>query len=259
MRIRGSVVIVTGASSGIGAATARELARAGATVALTARRPAELAELAREIELAGGAALAVPTDVASRADIDRLVETVIEKYGRVDALVNNAGVGGGSSMADDDVEMERIVTVNLLGPARLAQAVLPHMRRQGGGVIVNIGSVAGDVGVSGVYSASKFGLRGLSDALRRELRHDHIAVALIAPGFIRTAMTGGLRGIPFIPGPDAVARVVVSVIEHPRRKVVVLWHYTPLILLATLAPDLVDRVVGSRQVQRRYRERPRTR
>jgi len=188
MDVRGSVAIVTGASSGIGEATAR----AGATVVLAARRADELQRLAAEIEREGGRALAVPTDMTSRQAIERLVGVTVETFGRIDIVVNNAGIGGGGSILDDSDElMERVVSVNLLAPARLVQAALPHMRRQSQngeqghgqgrerGVIVNVGSVAGDVATSGMYAASKFGLRGLNDVLRRELRPYHIAVVLM--------------------------------------------------------------------------------
>ena len=254
MKIEGSVVIVTGASSGIGAATALELARRGATVVLAARRTNELNTLAREIDQAGGRAFAVQTDIAWRPDIDRLVQTTIEAYGRVDVLVNNAGIGAGSSVSDaDDVAMQRIVEVNLLGPARCIQAVLPHMRRQGHGVIVNVGSVAGEVATTGLYAATKFGLRGLSDALRRELRRDRIAVVLIAPGLIRTAMTASLK-LP-MPGPELVATAIARAIERPRRKIIVPRWYALPAYVAKLLPGLTDWIVGARPVQRWYRER----
>ncbi len=257
MNLRGSVVIITGASSGIGAATARELARRGATVVLAARRMEELQVLAGEIDREGGHALAVPADVTQRSDIDRLVQTVLEAYGRIDVLVNNAGIGAGSSVSDsDDAAMQRIVDVNLLAPARCIQAVLPQMRRQAGGVIVNIGSVAGEVASIGLYAATKFGLRGLSDALRREFRRDNIAVVLIAPGFIRTPMTVSHKRP--MPGPEVVARAVVRGIERPRRRIIVPWLYTPLVYIAKLLPGLVDWLVGSGPIQRYYRQRKRT-
>jgi len=107
MRIRGSVAIVTGASSGIGEATARELARAGATVALAARRADELQRLAAEIEREGGRALAVPTDLTSRQVIERLVGVTVETFGHINIIVNNAGIGGGGSILDDSDEMQR--------------------------------------------------------------------------------------------------------------------------------------------------------
>ncbi|MEM8533860.1 MAG: SDR family NAD(P)-dependent oxidoreductase [Chloroflexota bacterium] len=256
MELRNSVIIVTGASSGIGAATARELARHDAIVVLAARRVDLLDSLAAEIEEHGGRVLAVPTDVSRRSDIDHLIQTVLDRYHRIDGLVNNAGVGGGSSMADSDDKMERIVTVNLLGPARCAQAVLTTMRERNRGVIVNIGSVAGDIGISGVYSASKFGLRGLNDALRREVWRENIDVVLIQPGFIRTPMTKGVK-MPMVE-PEVIARAVVEAMQRPRRKMIVPWPYAPLVLLSKWFPWLTDRIVGSGEAQKRYREREQT-
>ena len=257
MKIRGAVALITGASSGIGAATARELAGRGATVVLAARRAAELETLAAEIAQRGGKALAVQADVARREDIDRLVRTAIDSYGRVDVLINNAGIGAGSSVSDsDDAAMQRIVNVNLLAPARCIQAVLPHIRNQAGGVVVNIGSVAGEIATSGLYAATKFGVRGLSDALRLELRGDNIAVVLVEPGFIRTEMTADLR-FP-MPGPELVARVIAGAIERPRRKIVVPWWYRPLIYGATLLAWPLDWLLGSRFVQNFQRRRKRT-
>ncbi len=214
-------------------------------VVLAARREQEISALAAGIERLGNHALAVPTDVSNCANIYRLVERTVEAYGRVDVLVNNAGVGGGGSIRDSDEQMRQVLAVNLLAPARLVQAVLPHMRWQGGGLIVNIGSVAGEVGVSGMYSGSKFGLRGLGDALRHQLRGDNIGVVLIEPGFIRTGMTEGLR-LP-IPGPAVVARAIAGAIERPRRRIVVPWYYTPLMLVAKLFPGLAGRIIGSRR------------
>jgi NAD(P)-dependent dehydrogenase (short-subunit alcohol dehydrogenase family) len=117
-------------------------------------------------------------------------------------------------------------------------------------VIVNIGSVAGEIGVSALYSGTKFGVRGLSDALRRELRRDQIAVALVEPGFIRTEMTAGMR-VP-LPGPEVVARAVARAIRRPRRKTIVPWYYGPPALVAKVLPWLVDWLVGSTFFQRLY-------
>ena len=256
MELRNSVIIVTGASSGIGAATARELARHDAIVVLAARRVDLLDSLAAEIGEHGGRVLAVPTDVSRRSDIDHLVQTVLDRYHRIDGLVNNAGVGGGSSIVDSDDKLEHIVTVNLLGPARCTQAVLTAMRERNRGVIVNIGSVAGDIGVSGIYSASKFGLRGLNDAVRREVWQENIDVVLIQPGFIRTPMTKGVK-MPMAE-PEVIARAVVEAIQRPRRKMIVPWPYALLVFLAKVFPWFADRIVGSGEAQKRYREREQT-
>jgi NAD(P)-dependent dehydrogenase (short-subunit alcohol dehydrogenase family) len=253
MDLQNKVVIITGASGGIGAATARELARHGAIVVLAARRADELAALEDQIEQAGGRALAVTTDVAQRQSIDQLVRTTVDTFGRVDVLVNNAGIGGNTTIGDSDDELiRRVIDVNLVAPARCVQAVLPHMRQAGQGVIINIGSVAGEVATSTLYSASKFGLRGFNDALRRELRHDNINVVLISPGFIRTSMTSDVK-VP-MPGPEIVAQAVVSAILRPRRKIIVPWPYR-LFTVAAKVPWLADLVLGGDAVQRGYRNR----
>lgn len=223
---------------------------------LAARRQAELATLQAEIERQGGRALAVQTDVSERADLERLVRTTVDTYGRIDVLVNNAGVSPGKPISElSDAEIRRVFDVNLLAPARLASLVVPHMRSQGGGIIVNIGSVAGEVATSSIYAATKFGVRGLNDALRRELRHDNIKLVLIAPGFIRTAITAGAK-LP-MPGPELIAQAVAEGIWRPRRKIVAPWYYRPFIVLAKALPEVADAVLGSRIYQSRYRTRKR--
>ncbi len=154
MNIAGSIVIITGASSGIGAATARELARRGATVVLAARRAEELNRMATDITHLGHKALAVPTDVGSRQSIDHLVAHTVEAYGRIDGVVNVAGIGGAGiiEQASDDV-LEAMVMINLLAPARLIQAALPFMQHDGCAAIVNIGYIAGEMGTDEVWAA----------------------------------------------------------------------------------------------------------
>jgi NAD(P)-dependent dehydrogenase (short-subunit alcohol dehydrogenase family) len=249
MDISGRVAIITGASSGIGAATARELARRGAKVVLAARRADQLQILVEEIVRESGCALAVPTDLRERSDIDRLVQTTAETFGRIDLLINNAGVGGGSSIFDKDEVMHQLVTVNLLAPARLVQAALPSMRQQRGGMIINIGSVVGEIGMGGMYAATKFGLRGLSEAMRRELRQDNISVVLIALGFIRTPMSTDFKGP--MPGPEVVARTIAKAIRRPRRTIIIPWPYRLLIYGARLFPGVADWFLGSAVMRRR--------
>ena len=252
MNIRNSIVIITGASSGIGAVTARELARQGATVVLAARREDQLRTLAAEIERLGGKTLVVPTDVTRLEDIDQLIQTTIDTYGRIDVLINNAGIGAGKTAAtSSDDDMQQVITVNLIGPIRAVRAVVPHMRQQGGGLIINIGSVAGEVGTTSLYSATKFGLRGLSDSLRRELRPYKIDVVLIAPGFVSTPMTRGIK-VP-MPKADVVAHAVAVAIQRPRRKIIVPWYYAPLAYLAKALPWLTDWLVSRNQIQQMLR------
>jgi short-subunit dehydrogenase len=216
---------------------------------LAARHVDQLNLLVEEIVHEGGCALAVPTDLRERGDIDRLVQTTAETFGRIDLLVNNAGVGGGSSISDEDETMQQLVIVNLLAPARLVQAALPYMRKQGGGMIINIGSVVGEIGVGCMYSATKFGLCGLSEAMRRELRQDNVTVVLIALGLIRTPMSTDFKGP--MPGPELVARTIANAIRHPRRTIIVPWPYRLLIYGAKLFPGFTDWLLGGAAVRRR--------
>jgi short-subunit dehydrogenase len=250
MKIAESVLIITGASSGIGAATARELAARGATVVLVARRAQELNQIASELTHAGYKAYALPTDMRSRQGIDQLVAHTVQVYGHIDGVINVAGIGGAGviGQADDDALVE-MVTINLLAPARLIQAALPFMKHDGSSAIVNIGSIAGEMGTNGMYSATKFGVRGLSDSLRRELWTKHIAVSLIEPGYIRTALTAQVKGS--LPGPELVAHAVARVLKRPRRTLVVPSSWRFMLLGVRLFPAIADRFFGSVQGQAR--------
>jgi NAD(P)-dependent dehydrogenase (short-subunit alcohol dehydrogenase family) len=177
------IVLVTGASSGIGRAAAVELLRAGHTVYGGARRVEGLEAVAA----AGGHAVAM--DVTSDADLRRAVGTVLEREGRIDVLVNNAGFGLYGAVEDVPMEQARHqLEVNLLGPARLVQLVLPHLRRQRSGTIVNVSSMGGEITfpLGAWYHASKHALEAYSDALRQEVGRFGIDVVLVQPGLIRT-------------------------------------------------------------------------
>jgi NAD(P)-dependent dehydrogenase (short-subunit alcohol dehydrogenase family) len=241
------VVIITGASSGIGAATARRLGRAGMVIVLAARRADELAAVARDIEANGGAALVVRTDVRKPADIAALVGRAAAVDGRIDVLVNNAGVGGPASILADDAAVDTMLDVNLRAPIRLMRAVIPIMKAQGSGRIVNIGSVAGEIGIAGTYSATKFALRGLTDSVRRELAGTGIGVTLIEPGYVATPFTGNRRGLP---GPEIVAAAVERAVRRPRRHIVVPVRYRGVILAANVLPALTDRLYAARAARR---------
>ncbi|HEU4386967.1 MAG TPA: SDR family NAD(P)-dependent oxidoreductase [Blastocatellia bacterium] len=183
------IVIITGASAGIGAATARRLAGAGARVVLSARRYDRLEALKLEIEAAGGSAMIVPGDVTSPQDRAWLVSEAVREYGRIDALVNNAGFGqrGPIEMVPVDNIRANFET-NLFSLIALTQLVIPIMRKQHSGRIVNISSVAGRIArpLSSVYDATKHALEAVSDGLRGELAPFGIQVVVIEPGFILT-------------------------------------------------------------------------
>ncbi len=179
------VVIVTGGGRGIGRAAALEFACEGATLLLAGRRMDALETTARECEVSGGHAEIAACDVARDEDLQALVGRAIEHYGKIDVLVNNAGVVSGGRLDEipgDDIG--RMVGVNVWAPIRLTQLVLPHMRAAKRGSIVNISSVAGRVGLPyyATYCASKYAMRGFSEALRREVSRDGIHVTAVYPG-----------------------------------------------------------------------------
>lgn len=237
------VALVTGASRGIGAATARELARRGYALVLAARSQQRLEELAQECRQSGVAALVVPTDLSSMADVERLAQIALHHFGRVDLVIHNAGLGGsGKLLAQTDPHaIRQLLAVNLEAPVALTRALLPHMIERGSGSFVFVGSVVGRVAVptSVAYSASKHGLRGFALALRREVRRYGIDVTLVAPGFVATDMTARLRGIPKVT-PERVARVIADAAVQPRREIVTPWYYRPICTLEMLFPWAID-------------------
>lgn len=243
-----AVVILTGASRGIGEAIALRLGRPGDTLVLAARQAEGLATVARRIEANGGAALAVPVDVSDPAGVETLVRAAHGINGRVDVLINNAGIGGIASVLAADADVDRMIEVNLRAPIRLMRAVVPFMREQGGGAIVNIGSVAGEVGISGTYSATKFALRGMTDSVRRELAGTGIGVTLVEPGYIATAFNTDRKNLP---GPDVVADAVVKALKRPRRRIIVPGKYRAAVLLANALPGVTDRMYAGKAAKRR--------
>jgi NAD(P)-dependent dehydrogenase (short-subunit alcohol dehydrogenase family) len=199
------VVIITGASSGIGEATARRLARGGAKLVIGARRAEPLKALARELDPSGQRILAVTADVTDEAGRRRLVDEALKKYGRIDALVNNAGYGTRGPVELVPVELiRRNFETNLFALIALTQLVIPHLRERGAGRIVNIGSVAGRIArpLSSVYDSTKHALEAITDGLRGELASFGVEVVLIRPGFIVTGFV------------DAANKVSGPVIEN---------------------------------------------
>jgi NADP-dependent 3-hydroxy acid dehydrogenase YdfG len=195
--LTGTVALVTGASSGIGAATARQLAEAGASVALVARRKDRLEDLAAEIEKAGGTALVMPADIADRIQAEAVIQQTVERFGRLDILVNNAGLMLlGPVVGADAEEWERMIEINVKGLLYTTRAALPHLlqaaekgpRRVAD--IVNISSIAGRVAWNGygVYSLTKFGVNGFTESLRQEVTQRHVRVGVLEPGGVETEL-----------------------------------------------------------------------
>jgi uncharacterized protein len=223
MELRGKNIVVTGASSGIGRATALEMARRGANLVLAARRADRLEEVATRCRELGVRAVTVPTDVTSAADCRRLIDTA----GDVDVLVNNAGFAIFSPVAEANPdEVRAMIETNYLGAFHCTQAVLPRMLARRSGTIVNVSSITGLMGFSrmSAYCASKFALTGFTEALRDEVLGSGVRVALVCPGttdtefFVkaeRDKMPGASRLMPAVK-PERVARAVCDAAEDGR-------------------------------------------
>jgi short-subunit dehydrogenase len=244
--LAGQIALITGASGGIGSATARELARQGASIVLAARRADLLDSLATELGSTDVEALAVPTDLTDAAQIETLVERALERFGKIDILVNNAGIGTPRSLAKTAPDaIRRELEINLVAAILLTRAVLPGMLERKRGAIISIASVAGHVAVEPLYSATKFGIRGFSYALRRQLRGSGINVSVVSPGFIRTPMTRGNK-LP-MPGPEVVARRIAKLVRKPKREMIVPGIYRVAVWFERYLPWLVDLGVRSRR------------
>jgi NADP-dependent 3-hydroxy acid dehydrogenase YdfG len=196
-KLTGTVALVTGASSGIGAATARRLAEDGASVALVARRKDRLDDLAAGIEKAGGIALALEADITDRAQAEAAVRQTVEHFGRLDTLVNNAGLMLlGPVVGADADEWERMIAVNVQGLLYTTRAALPHLLKAAEdgprrvADIVNISSIAGRVAWNGygVYNLTKFGVNGFTESLRQEVTQRHVRVGVLEPGGVDTEL-----------------------------------------------------------------------
>ncbi len=252
--LSGKVVLITGASSGFGEDAARLFARQGCKVVLAARRLERLQALADQIQREGGEAFSVPVDVAELDEIELMVQTALDVYGRIDILFNNAGFGriNWLETLDPGRDIETQIKVNLLGTIQVTRAVLPHMIRQRSGQIITMSSVAGVIAAPlyTIYSATKFGVRAFSDALRREVAPFGIKVSCIFPGPARTEFgqhTGQsearkrlkvLQGLSL--SSEYVARCVVNLAEHPRRSLIIPWWFRVVVGFDTLFPWVVD-------------------
>jgi len=238
--LAGRTAIVTGASSGIGAAIAEYFGRAQMRVALAARRAALLEEAAGRVRSAGGEALVVPADVRDPVALTRLADLTRETWGRIDVLVANAGIGGGSVLRLSDEEIVELFEVNLLGVIRSARAVLPAMLAQGDGHIIAIASLAGKVMVPATsYGITKAGVLAFCDSLRRAVAASGVRVSAVTPGWVATPMSERVRPRRVVV-PDVVAAAVVRLLQHPKPEVIVPGFYRIALGLTRYLPFLVD-------------------
>lgn len=252
-QIKNKVIVITGASSGIGEASARALGQAGAKVVLAARRLDKLEAVAKEIQAAGAEALPVVADLSQLSDIQNVVNQTLSKFGRVDVLFNNAGFGRLDWLENLDPvkDIEAQYAVNVLGVVQMTRQVLPIMIKQKAGHIINMASVAGWVGTPTytIYASCKFAVRGFSEALRREVAPWGIRVSVLYPGGVATEF-GAQAGIQrktktttpkwMVLTPEEVGRAVVGLIQRPRATVILPWPFRFTVWLNQAFPWLVD-------------------
>jgi clavulanate-9-aldehyde reductase len=263
LSLRNRVALVTGASSGIGAATARALAAEGTAVVLAARRADRLAQVCDGIRRTGGRAHPVEADVTSDDDVARMIEETLATFGQLDVVVCNAGVGFHGSLEDTSADdMARLMDVNFMGTFLVAQAALPHLRRRDQARLIIVSSIVGKRGIGwgGAYSATKFAQVGLAESLRAELGGTSVRVSVVLPVSTETefreamARDQGFRVSGHGPRQPAerVAAAIVSAVKRPRPEVYPHGPSRLLPVLNAIAPGVADRVI------RRFGRKPAT-
>ena len=230
--MRGKVALVTGGGSGIGAAAARALARCGAAVAITGRRAERLDALVAEITGAGGTAIAIPSDVADEASAGEAVARAAQALGRLDIVINSAGVNEAGGIGSLDLAgWRKVIDINLWGTIYTCKAALPHLRAAGGGDIINISSTAGRraAGLFASYATSKHGVNGFSESIRQELGGENIRVCVIEPGATETDIAQSVSDPAWAAmmqqhvskngamQPSDIAEAIIFVLGLPRR------------------------------------------
>jgi short-subunit dehydrogenase len=269
--VREQVIVITGASSGIGLATAIEAAKQGAKVVLSARSEAALSEIATQIRNQGGDAISIAADVADRTQVQRIADAAIDRFGRIDTWVNDAGVsifGRIDQVSDED--NRRLFETNFWGVVNGSLVALPHLKTSHG-ALINLGSEVSDavIPLQGMYSASKHAVKGFTDALRLELEQvdkAEIAITLIQPTAVNTPYPEHAANYmdrePKLPTPqiepEEVAKAILDAASHHRRDVTVGATALLNTLTAKLAPPLADKL-SAKQVDRQQRDMPASR
>jgi short-subunit dehydrogenase len=262
------VLVITGASSGIGLATARMAAQLGARVVLAAREEEQLLDAVQDIRTAGGQAIHVVADVSDPGDVTRLADRAVAEFGGIDTWVNNAGLSIYGRAEEVPVEdARRLFDVNYWGVVNGSLAALPHLRLTEG-TLINVGSIVSDraVPLQGHYSASKHAVKGFTDALRMELEEqaDPVAVTLIKPASIDTPFPEHARNYlemepqlpPPVYAPEVVARAILACAEQPRREVIVGGGGRMITALGKLAPGATDRYMQATMFEGQKSDRP---
>jgi short-subunit dehydrogenase len=265
------VVVITGASQGVGRETALQMAMHQASLVLAARNEEALAELAAEVERLGGQAEVVITDVADNDQVERMAERAVQRFGRIDTWVNNAAVSVYATVEQlEPDEMDRLLQVNLLGQMYGSRAAIARMKPRGEGTIINIGSALSEraIPLQSAYVASKHGVQGFTEALRLELMHENagIDVVLILPSSINTPLFNFARSklgvqpmpVPPVYEPRVVAEAICHAAEHGGREIVVGGWGKLLIAGQWLSPSLLDRYMlqGGRAFEQQKTQRP---
>ena len=262
-----SVIVITGASTGIGRASALAFARAGAIVVVASRREEVLRTLAESCRNLGGRAIAIAADVTDEQAIQELTHRVIERFGRIDVWINNAAVTAFARFEQTPPEVfRRVIDTNLFGCIHGARAVLPYFREQGSGILINISSGVGRIGSPFIsaYVASKFAIIGLSESLRMELRDaPGIHVCTVLPAAIDTPlfqqganfMGRAAQPIPPIYSAEKVAAALVELVGHPRREVVVGNAAKFGLMMHAIAPALTERIFARKVEQKHFQDR----
>jgi short-subunit dehydrogenase len=266
MNVAGAVVVITGASAGIGRETALEFARQGAHVVLAARRGDRLEAVAAQCRALGVEAIVVPADVGRRDDVERVVQAAIDRFGRIDVLVNNAGFGfSGTIEETTEADMRELMDVNYMSAFIATKLVLPYMRKRRRGHIVNVSSVVGKMAFPfhGAYSATKFALSAFTEALRGELDGSGVTCTAVLPASTRTEFfdvqrtNDGHVSAPTGPQQDAdvVARAIVRSVAHPTPEVNMVRLFRFAYGLNGFFPVLRD--LAGKQFYRRTHGKPR--